>query len=94
MEHSKNRQTNHNLLAKSDIAKALGMSSQAFANRQSRDAEFPQPTYSNRAGTVALYTIEDAQKVYEHVTKAERERLANAARMFENLSNESTAAGL
>ena len=94
MEHSKNRLSNHNLLSKSDIAKALGMSSQTFANRQSRDTAFPQPTYSNRSGTVALYTIEDAQKVYEHVTKAERERLANAARMFENLSIESTASDL
>ena len=87
MEPAQNHQMNHNLLSKSDIAKALGMSSQTLANRQARDPGFPQPTYSNRTGTVALYTVEDAQAVYEYLTKAERERLAKAARMFESLTS-------
>lgn len=77
----------HDLLSKSEIAKALGMTSQTFSNRQSRDDKFPPPTYSNRSGSVALYAPEDAKKVYEYCTRAERERLENAAKMFATLTS-------
>lgn len=77
----------HDLLSKSDIAKALGMTSQTFSNRQSRDDKFPAPTYSNRSGSVALYTPEDAKKVYEYCTRAERERLQRAEQMFASLTS-------
>lgn len=76
----------HDLLSKSDIAKALGMTSQTFSNRQSRDKDFPAPTYSNRSGSVALYAPEDAKKVYEYCTRAERERLQKAEQLFANLT--------
>ena len=80
MARSKNE--NHNLMSKSDIADALGMSSQHFANRMGRDEKFPQPTYQNRTGTVSLYSQGDAKRVYDYVTKADRERLERAARAF------------
>ena len=80
MARSKNE--NHNLMSKADIADALGMSSQHFSNRMSRDGKFPQPTYQNRTGTVSLYSQADAKKVYDYVTKADRDRLERAARAF------------
>ena len=81
MAARKNSQ-NHNLLSKADIASALGMTSQTFANRATRDGKFPQPTYSNVTGTVSLYSHEDAIKVYDYVTRADRERLARAEDRF------------
>ena len=77
----------HDLLSKSEIAKALGMTSQTFSNRQSRDPNFPTPTYSNRSGSVALYSAEDARKVYEYCTLAERERLERAEKIFASLTD-------
>lgn len=77
---------NHELLSKSEIAKALGMTSQTFSNRQTRDPKFPAPTYSNRSGSVALYAPEDAKKVYDYCTRAERERLEKAEKMFASLT--------
>lgn len=77
----------HDLLSKSEIAKALGMTSQTFSNRQSRDDKFPPPTYSNRSGSVALYDTVDAKKVYDYCTRAERERLAKAEQMFASLTS-------
>lgn len=78
---------NHNLLSKADIAEMLNISSQLLANKAARAAEkgekFPEPTYSNRSGTVTLYTVEDAREVYEFVTKEERERLRRAQAAFE-----------
>lgn len=79
---------NHGLLSKADIAEMLNISSQLLANKAARAAErgeyFPEPTYSNRSGTVTLYTLDDAKEVYEYVTKAERERLAKAEAAFKN----------
>lgn len=84
----KKSSANHNLLSKADIAEMLNISSQLLANKTSRAAEkgeyFPQPTYSNKSGTVTLYTLEDAKEVYEFVTKAERERLEKAKAAFES----------
>lgn len=78
---------NHNLLSKADIAEMLNISSQLLSNKASRAAErgesFPEPTYSNGSGTVALYTLDDAKQVYEYVTKEERERLEKAKAAFE-----------
>lgn len=87
MAPSKKQHQNHNLLSKTDIAKALGMTSQTFSNRQTRDDKFPAPTYSNRSGSVALYTPEDAKKVYDYCTRAERERLEQAEKMFASLTS-------
>lgn len=79
---------NHGLLSKADIAEMLNISSQLLANKAARAAErgeyFPEPTYSNRSGTVSLYTIDDAKEVYEYVTRAERERLAKAEAAFKS----------
>lgn len=67
---------NNFLFAKGDIAEMMGMTTQALANRSTRDPEFPQPTYSNKSGSVQLFTKEDVKKIHEYLTKGERERLA------------------
>lgn len=64
------------LFSKGDIAEIMGMTTQALANRSTRDADFPQPTYSNQSGTVQLYTKDDVKKIHEHLTKADKERIA------------------
>jgi hypothetical protein len=66
---------NHNLFSKADISEMMGITTQGFANRISRDADFPQPTYSNRNGTVVLYTKEDVAAIHAHMTRADRERI-------------------
>jgi hypothetical protein len=63
------------LFSKGDVADMMGMTTQALANRSTRDAGFPQPTYSNQSGTVQLYTADDVKKIHEFLTKGERERL-------------------
>lgn len=63
------------LFSKGDIAEMMGMTTQALANRSTRDTDFPQPTYSNKSGSVQLYTKDDVKKIHEHLTKADRERL-------------------
>lgn len=63
------------LFSKGDIADMMGMTTQALANRSTRDADFPQPTYSNKSGSVQLYTKDDVKKIHEHLTKADRERI-------------------
>lgn len=63
------------LFSKGDIAEIMGLTTQGFANRSNRDPEFPKPTYSNKSGTVQLYTKEDVKKIHEHLTKADRERI-------------------
>lgn len=63
------------LFSKGDVAEMMGMTTQALANRSTRDADFPQPTYSNQSGTVQLYTADDVKKIHEFLTKGERERL-------------------
>ena len=63
------------LFSKGDIAEMLDMTTQALANRSTRDTDFPQPTYSNKSGSVQLYTKEDVKKIHEHLTKADRARI-------------------
>lgn len=63
------------LFSKGDIAEMMGMTTQALANRSTRDTDFPQPTYSNKSGSVQLYTKDDVKKIHEHLTKADRERI-------------------
>lgn len=69
------------LYSKGDIAALIGMSTQALANRSSREEDFPRPTYTNASGTVQLYTKADIKAITEYLSKPERERLArlNAA---------------
>lgn len=64
------------LFSKSDIAEMMGTTTQALANRMKREKDFPRPTYSNKGGTMVLYSREDVKKVHEHMTKADRERTA------------------
>ena len=62
--------------SKGDIADMMDITTQAMANRAARDENFPQPTYRNESGTVVLYTAEDVRKIYEYMTRADRERVA------------------
>lgn len=66
----------HNLYSKGELASLLQVTTQTFANWQARYEDFPGPTYSNRAGNVALYSTEDVEKIFDYVTRAERDRLA------------------
>jgi hypothetical protein len=73
------------LFSKGDIAEIMGLTTQGFANRSNRDADFPKPTYSNKSGTVQLYTKEDVKKIHEHLTKADRERIEKLNKAFSEL---------
>lgn len=64
------------LFSKGDIAEMMDMTTQAFANRTTRDKDFPQPTYSNKSGSVQLYTADDVKKIHQHLTAADKARLA------------------
>jgi hypothetical protein len=75
------------LFSKGDIAEIMGLTTQGFANRSNRDPEFPQPTYSNKSGTVQLYTKEDVKKIHEHLTKADRERIEALNKAFSEVSD-------
>jgi hypothetical protein len=63
------------MFSKGDIAEMMGFTTQALANRTSRDKDFPRATYSNKSGSVQLYTKDDVKKIHEHLTRADRERL-------------------
>jgi hypothetical protein len=69
-------QTQEILYSKGDIAELVGMSTQALANRASRDDGFPKSTYTNASGTVQLYTKADIKAIHEFLTKPDRERIA------------------
>lgn len=73
------------LFSKGDIAEIMGLTTQGFANRSNRDKDFPKPTYSNKSGTVQLYTKEDVKKIHEHLTKADRERIEKLNKAFSDL---------
>lgn len=62
--------------SKGDIADMMGVTTQAMANRAAREEGFPPPTYTNESGSVVLYTEEDVRKIYEFMTRADRERLS------------------
>jgi hypothetical protein len=74
---------NHLLLSKGDLGRVLGITTQTFANRATRDPKFPQPTYSNASGSVALYSQEDAKKVYDYMTQDAQRKLDEAKAKFE-----------
>lgn len=63
------------LYSKGDIAALVDMSTQALANRASREEGFPRPTYTNASGTVQLYTKADVRAIHEFLTRPERERI-------------------
>jgi hypothetical protein len=67
------------LFSKSDIAEMMGMSTQALANRAKREEGFPKPTYSNRGGTMVLYSAKDVEAIVEFMTREDRERTARLA---------------
>lgn len=80
-------QDTHSLFSKADISEMMGITTQAFANRISRDADFPQPTFSNRNGTVSLYSKDDVTKIHEHMTRADRERIERLNKAMEALKD-------
>jgi hypothetical protein len=61
------------MFSKGDVAEMMGITTQALANRTTRDENFPQPTYSNKSGSVQLYTKDDVKKIHEVLQAAERE---------------------
>ena len=84
---------NDYLFSKGDIAKIMGLTTQGFANKSNRDPEFPQPTYSNKSGTVQLYTKEDVKAIHEHLTKADRERIEALNKAFSEVSEKACMLG-
>jgi hypothetical protein len=67
------------LFSKSDIAEMMGTTTQALANRMKREKDFPRPTYSNKGGTMVLYSKADVKKVHEFMTAADKERTKKLA---------------
>jgi hypothetical protein len=76
------------LFSKGDIAEMMDMTTQAFANRSTRDKDFPQASYSNKSGSVQLYTADDVKKIYDHLTKADRARIAKLDAALGGLNKE------
>lgn len=73
------------LYSKSDIAEIMGITTQALANRMKREKDFPKPTYSNKGGTMVLYSKDDMKRVHEFLTKEDRERTAKLAKALGEL---------
>lgn len=73
------------LYSKGDIAELVGMSTQALANRASREEDFPKPTYTNASGTVQLYTKADIKAIHEFLTKPDRERIERMNKAIKGL---------
>jgi len=67
------------LYSKGDVAELFEMSTQALANRASRDEDFPKPTYTNASGSVQLYTKDDIQAITDYLTRPEREKAERLA---------------
>lgn len=73
------------LWSKGDVAEKFGMTTQALANRATRDPSFPRPTYTNKNGTVELFTAEDVRRVGEYLLKPSEEQRARILASLQDL---------
>ena len=73
------------LYSRTDVAAILGFTSQALANRISRDETFPEPSFSNANKEVVLYSKEDIKTIIEHMAAPDREKLKRLEEAAKNL---------